>query len=436
MSEVVLFIAVCTVLTLIAIAIVVVPLLRGSRDIAEEEARRHQEVLGILRQQRDELERDHERGLVDIDEYEESKAEIERRVIEETKDRAVMVTGPNRTSQVLAGLFTILIPVFSVLAYLAWGRFTAMDPRFLELMENHRLQQEMGSAQSVKSVQIEIDAQKARLKENPNDGQAWYTLAVIYAQMQRPDESVKAFKELNRLYPDNADLLAQMADQMASATAGVVTPEVVTVLEKALRIDPNQQTALLLMALNAWDRERYLDAVRYWERVLVQIPPNMTEERAQIENNIREAKRLGGEADKTSMNSAQPSADNLAPVPTEKALPDVEIAGRVVLAEGLKGKVSPDDVVFVYARPQDEKMPVAFMRIKASDLPYAFKLTQKTTMGIGLKKTLRDYDTVVVGARLSHQGNFMLQPGDLEGEVDHPVKVGTTDVTVTIAHER
>ena len=42
-------------------------------------------------------------------------------------------------------------------------------------------------------------------------------LARTAAQMNRFDESVEAFKKLNALVPNNADIIADMADMMAAA---------------------------------------------------------------------------------------------------------------------------------------------------------------------------------------------------------------------------
>ena len=57
----------------------------------------------------------------------------------------------------------------------------------------------------------------------------------------------------------------------------------------------------------------------------------------------------------------------------------------------------------------------------------------KTAMGAD---TLRNVDTVIVGARISKTGNFMPQSGDLEGEMKSPVEVGDRGVVVQITSVR
>ena len=80
-------------------------------------------------------------------------------------------------------------------------------------------------------------------------------------------------------------------------------------------------------------------------------------------------------------------------------------------------------------------MPVAFTKVKVKDLPYNFELNETMRMAMGAE-TLANTKIVVVGARISKTGNFMPQPGDLEGEMDQPVEVGDRGLIVTIRKVR
>ena len=81
------------------------------------------------------------------------------------------------------------------------------------------------------------------------------------------------------------------------------------------------------------------------------------------------------------------------------------------------------------------RMPVAFTKVKVKDLPYNFELNETMRMAMGAE-TLANTKIVVVGARISKTGNFMPQPGDLEGEMDQPVEVGDRGLIVTIRKVR
>ena len=453
MSTITIFTIICVLFCLVAIAAVCLPLVKGRPNAVAEEDERHAQVLAILRQQKEELERDKAEGRVDIDEYEETKSEIERRVIEETREHAGSFNGPTVWTKILAVVLAVAIPASAVFGYLAWGRYTSMDPEFIRLMEQQQVHQRTGhsAAELTQSVKL----LEEQVKKSPDDPNAWFLLARTYGSIGRFNDSVDAYRQVDRIVPNNANVLADMADVMAAANGKVITPDVVAVLEKSLRIDPNQWKALLLLALNAWDKQNYADAAQYWERVLRVTPPDFPD-RKQIEENIREAKRLGGIADKqadgkgvdgtvpapataapaTVSPAAGASSMKSAPVPTTQAVGPREIKGVVSIDPALASKVRPDDSVFIYARPvKGSKMPVAFLKVKASELPYEFTLTGKTTMAAGMS-SLADVDKVIVGARLSLTGNFMPQEGDIEGENPEAVKVGAEGVKVVLSHER
>jgi cytochrome c-type biogenesis protein CcmH len=96
----------------------------------------------------------------------------------------------------------------------------------------------------------------------------------------------------------------------------------------------------------------------------------------------------------------------------------------------LTASVSPDDAVFIFARPsQGSRMPLAIIKKQVRDLPVAFTLDDSTGMGNGA--TLSGAGEVVVGARISRSGQAMPQSGDVEG-LSSPVKVGARGVAVVM----
>lgn len=439
------FIIICVVMTLIAVLAVVLPLWFGGR--VNPDADRRSQVLAILRQQAADLEAERAAGRIDEDEFEESRMELERRVLEETRQEDQARSGKSTlVARILAVIFLIVIPTASSLAYLALGRYTAMDPQFIAMMEEQSARQRGHSGIEMQRM---LDKLRADLEKDPMNANGWFMLARTAAQMNRFDESVEAFKKLNALVPNNADIIADMADMMAAANGKVITPDTEALLKKALRLDPNQWKALALLAIQAWDRQQYVNAALYWQKLLQVVPPDFPD-RDQIESNIAEAKRLGGVNDSISavspkaadQNAADASAAaedaaaaaKTAPVPTASPADMKSVAGTVIISDELRAKTKPDDVVFIYARPAEgSRMPVAFMKVTVKDLPYNFTLDSTTTMGMGMTQTLENVKAVIVGARISKTGNFMPQAGDLEGEMPNPVEVGDRGLVVQIS---
>lgn len=419
------FIIICSVFTLITIACVCVPLWTGGNKPDEDERNRRETVLAILRQQSDDLERDREAGRLDVDEYEEARLELEHRVLEETRAVKEMNAPARQTAAKIAAVaLAIIIPASAVMGYLALGRYTAMDPAFIRLMENQR---PSSNGHSQAEMQRQIEKLQDRVKAEPRDANGWFLLARACASVGRYDEALQAFRELSKLVPNNADIMADMADMMSAANGKVITPEVVDVLQNALKINPNQWKALALLAIHSWDRERYADAAAYWERLLKVVPPDFSDI-DQIRTNINEAKRLGGVSDAMSSSRAQLDTQT----EPEPAVFEASVSGTVLISDAMAKRVKPDETVFIYARAvKGSAMPLAFLKIKAKDLPYNFKLTDHMTVPTGGAK-LSDVKTVIVGARVSPSGNFMPQAGDLEGEMAQAVQVGDSGVIVTI----
>lgn len=427
------FIIICVLMAVIAVAAVFYPLWTGGRSDADASQREH--VLGILRQQAADLEAERAAGRIDQDEYEETRMELERRVLEEARQEKVEQSGTaSKLTKQLAIVLAVIIPAAAAFGYVALGRYTAMDPAFLAAMERQSTQSRGHSAAEMQKMMNDL---RAQLEANPQNPEGWFMLARVAASVNRFDDALEAFKRLDALVPNNADIIADMADMMAAANGKVITPDVEKLLQKALSIDPGQWKALALLAINAWDKQQYAKAAEYWERLVQVVPPDFPD-LDQIRANIDEAKRLGGVNDSISQSS--PNARQLSgageSVPTASPENGRVIAGTVTLADDLKGKVSPTDTVFIYARPvSGSRMPVAYTSIEVKDLPYNFTLNESMTMAMGAD-TLRNVDTVIVGARISKTGNFMPQSGDLEGEMKSPVEVGDRGVVVQITSVR
>lgn len=418
------FICISAFLVLIALVFVIWPLVTKRRD--EGEANRRELNLAVLRQQYAELEAEHAAGRVPDDEFEETRSEIEARVLEETRSADEVEQKGGRQGQYAAFALAVLIPVSAFLIYLEIGAPIAMDPDFT------RQQRQMMAAQGGHSdaeILEQIAILEERLKEQPDNPDGWMMLARTQASFKNWAKSAEAFEQVNRLVPDNPDVMADWADVLAAAQGGSLDGRPREIIEAVLKIDPTHWKALALMGTLCYNKQDYKGAVQYWTRMLAGVEKG-SEEWRQIAENIEQARHLGGlpPSENASLLAAQAAPDAAkSPAAAQKF-----IDGSVEVAPELKDKVGPNDVVFIYARPiEGSKMPVAFMRIKASELPATFHLDSSSTMGMGMK-TLNEVDEVIVEARVSRSGNFMPASGDLEGTVEGKVAVGKQSVKVII----
>jgi cytochrome c-type biogenesis protein CcmH len=280
-----------------------------------------------------------------------------------------------------------------------------------------------GSGRSLSQDQLQrmVDQVSETLKTKPDDTASWVMLAHSYEMMGRFPEALAAYAKLSALLPKDASVLADYADAMGVANGRSLQGEPAKLIARALALDAKNLKALTLAGKEAFERKAYAESVDYWERA--RSAATDATFIAQIEVNIAESRALGGlTAPKTKLSaSANSSAASAAAS---------FITGRVTVAAALKGQFGPDDALFVFARPAEgSRMPVALMRRKASDLPFDFALDDSMAMVPEFK--LSKQAKVIVGARISKQGDARPQAGDLQ-VLSAPVAVGTKGIKLEI----
>ena len=412
-----LFVLIAVGMVAIALAAVLIPLLRGSTPGVLREATN----VAILRDQLRELDADLDAGTMPRDRYDQAKQELLQRALEESKSvEAVAAKAPQSAAWTAAVLGSTL-PIAALLLYLALGNHDAFAPL--------AVQSKPAGEHKVTRQDIEALAEKlaAKLKDDPANVDGWVMLARTYQALDRNEDSARAFDRAVALLPDNADLLADYADLLATIDGGF-REKSVQLIEQALKADPRHWKALALAGTAAFNRKDYKTAVGYWERMKATVPPT-SPLAGSIDASIAEARELGG---------LKAAAAPAAPLPATPAAPPAataasagaRIAGTVQLAPALAGKVSPTDTVYIFARAVDgPRMPLAILKKQAKDLPVTFALDDSMAMTPSL--ALSNFPSVVVGARVSKSGSATPQSGDLEG-LSSAVKLGATGLAVVI----
>ncbi|MHB1117224.1 c-type cytochrome biogenesis protein CcmI [Sideroxydans sp.] len=411
-----LFWILCAALVAIAIAFIVYPLWRGApkrNDVARDAAN-----LEILRDQIAEMDTDLKNGLLTPELYEQGKRELETRVLEEVVPAATTPAGsPSKT---LAIVLAVLLPIMSVGVYLVVGDVGALSPA-----NPHA---GMSSGGEVRT-DTGISALEKRVAANDQDGEAMVLLARSYMEIDRFADSAKVYAKLVKLIPDEAWVWADYADAQAMAAGQTLRGKPTEFINKALQLDPNHMKGLALAGSAAMERGDFAAAIKYWDKLLKQLPPG-SEDAMAIQGGINEARQLlshmksGGKTAPMLEQIAPP--EQMAPAAAGKE----RITGRVTLDPSLKGKYSPDDTLFVLARAAEgPKMPLAIVRMRVADLPLDFELDD--SMAMAPQMTLSAFDQVVIVGRISKSGTAMPQAGDAEG-FSVTVKPGTRNVKLKI----
>jgi cytochrome c-type biogenesis protein CcmH len=394
------FIVSAAVLLLLAVAIVLRPLLRGAAGtgVARDKAN-----FEIYRDQFAELENDLRSGVLGAGQFDQAKADLERRVLEEAARPVEGVTGARRgrAAPIAVG---VLIPVAAVLLYLQFGSLEGLDV-------THHAAREVSSVTAAHFQEM-TEKLAARMRKKPDDAEGWMMLGRAYRALEHFDEAADALGKAVALNPGNADLLADLAEALALRSGRTLAGEPTRLLERALKLDPNNDKVLALSGSAAFERKDYKAAIRHWEALLKR--PGVSGELAQaLSAGIAEARAL----------STGKKTVAAKPAPGR-------VSGTVTLDAALRARTAPEDTVFVYARAaQGPRMPLAIVKVQVKDLPYNFSLDDSMAMMPEMK--LSAFSEVIVSARVSKSGSAKPAVGDLEG-ASAQVSPGANGVTVAI----
>jgi cytochrome c-type biogenesis protein CcmH len=409
---------------LVAILFVALPLWRGTsknNSVARDAAN-----LEILRDQISEMDNDLKNGLLTPELHEQGKRELQSRVLDEVgHDQDVAPVNARNPFKIMAVVLSVLLPLVVIGLYLKIGTPDAFSPQ-----TSHSATSDMGAPHS----EAGISALEKKVEANPADGESLVLLARSYMDAERFGESAKAYEKLTKLIPEEAWVWADYADALAMAQGQTLRGKPTELVNKALALDPNSMKGLALAGSAAMERGDFAVAITSWEKLRGLVPPGGEDDKM-LENGLKEARQMmshikGGKPPMMAQGE-MPSAMAAPAAPAQQAAGGKErITGRVTLSDALKGKVSPDDTVFVLARAAEgPKMPLAILRKQVRDLPLTFELDDSMAMAPQMK--LSAFDQVVVVARISKAGSAMPQPGDALG-MSNPLRPGTKNVNVKI----
>jgi len=289
---VILFWVICALLIVIALAFVLPPALQRSEENVVSDDERKQANIAVYRDQLSELEADRLNGIVAEDQYETDRDEIERRLLEDTATaRSKKTTGVAPiNARNTAYLLGFGLPLIAIIFYLKVGepdRITNPAPVGAPPSAASEAPPERTQAQ----IEENVSKLAKRLESNPNDAQGWTMLARSYSSMEKYSEAVNAYAKATELNPKDADLLAEYAFVTGMAGGRSLEGKPTEIINRALKVDPENAKALQLAGSAAFQAKDYKKAIDYWQRVLKKVPPG-SEVAETITARINEAKTL------------------------------------------------------------------------------------------------------------------------------------------------
>lgn len=387
---------------LLLLVLVLVLLLRPFFFPAKElEISRRQMNAVIYREELEKLEAERLSGAVDTKSYEQAHAEMRQRLFQDTDeaDDLAVMGSPKKT----------IIGICIFVALLSAGFYYALGDayRVAEKKSEKPITQE--------SVEKMVAEFAAKMEKEPDNLKGWAMLARSYRILGRNADAEKAYQRAGSFVDSDPQLLADYADVLAANANGNFAGKPLQLINKALSLDPDNLLALWLSGTASFNAQDYKAAVRSWERLAKQLPPDTDEARA-IAASLAEARSKGG----------------LSPA-TAPAINGRGVSGQIDIAPELKARLKSGDVLMVIARKPGERMPVAVLKAPVSSFPMSFMLNDSLAMNPNA--LVSQLPEVSVEVRVSKTGMAMPEPGDLIS-APQTVKVGASNVRLLINQVR
>ena len=386
-------------LALVAMAFLLIPLLRGRR--AQAEADRTALNVALYQERLAELDAQHAAGTLDDAQLQAGRAEAARELLADTEGEGERRSRLGRAAPLLAA---VLLPLLGLGLYLHWGA-----------SEKLALSREL--AEPPHSMAEMTERLEKAVQAQPDSAEGWYFLGRTYMTQERFEDAAKAFERAANLSGRQSEVLGQWAQALYFANGKKMAGAAQALADEALKQNPEEVTTLGLMGIAAFEDQRYADAVDYWQRLVAALPAD-DPSRAAIQSGIERARQHLVER-----------GEKLPEAPAAAATAGVTLKVRVDLSDAVKGQVRPDDSVFVFARAVNgPPMPLAVKRLKVADLPDEVSLSDADAMMPQLK--LSAFPQVELVARVSRAGNAI--SGEWIGRSQPLSTAGAGDQAVTI----
>jgi cytochrome c-type biogenesis protein CcmH len=387
------------VMTLMAFLIVLPPLWRKRDNTAVDDL--DQRNIKIARDRLAELKANKASGGISQAQYDEQVIELEQALSDDLE--ITHSTGKSDSQgRWLVYVLVVAIPVLSAALYWTLGDYQAIS-RINDPTQAAQTDPADPATPSPEAINKMVAGLAEKLKKEPKNLEGWLMLGRSYKMLQRIPEAVEAFARAYQLAGEKVEVMLPYAEVIALSSDNNWAGKPLSLVMKALTIDPNNLNGLWFAAMANAQQGDKKTAVGYL-RKLEAVLPAESPDKQQIHDLIVNSER---------------ALANATPAPSSKsaASPGVSVAIQVSLAAELQADAKPEDTVFVYAQAlSGPKMPLAIVRKQVKDLPLSISLSDAQSMLPNMK--LSSFKQVRLLARISKSGNPMPQTGDLIGVIE------------------
>jgi cytochrome c-type biogenesis protein CcmH len=243
-------------LTVATLVLVLAPLLRNRTPPPA----RAEFDLAVFRDQLAEVDRDRERGLLDAEQAEAARIEVERRMLAAADEQTPAPPEPRQRhgGLVFAALAIVFVPAGAFGLYLTLGTPGIPDQPWAA-------RETPGpTANGLASMETAVAKLSERLQKDPNNAEGWILLGRSYLTMERYPESADAFRRALALNGSDPDLAAAYGEALVAAAGGEVTPDARQAFQSAFDAAPDNPKARYYLALHLAQQGDLNGALRGW----------------------------------------------------------------------------------------------------------------------------------------------------------------------------
>ena len=401
------FIFIAALITLLTIALLILPLVRNRNIISYE---RKAQNIHFAKERLAELEQQLKNAAISAADYEALKLEIENTLAEDIdiaqQSEQTHAKVASKSNAVLIGLLCLCIPIAVALVYLSTGKPQAIV-----------VQQQAAQAPSAQDIEQLISSIETRLKTNPDDAVGWRILSRTYLALGRNRQARDGFLKLISLEGESPNVLISLAEASAALVGGELAGQPIAYAQRALELEPGNPQALWLIGLNAAQKEQNDKAIKVWSELLPQLAA-APQQQQELRDIIAETKA------KIETNKQDTNTNN--------SINNLNV--RVSINQKILKLSQPDDLVFVFARAQNgPPAPLAVKRLQVKDLPAIVSLGDSDAMLPQFRLSL--FEDISITARVSKSSNPIAQTGDYQSATVTSKNTNAETINLHIANQ-
>lgn len=124
------------------------------------------------------------------------------------------------------------------------------------------------------SADAQVAVMQDRAEQHPTDANGWIQAARAQAMLNHGMAAVDDYRRAAALRPNDANVLADLADMLAATGNGSLDGEPIQLVDRALAIDPNHVKALALKGSYAMTQRDFRTALGAWNQALKVAQPD------------------------------------------------------------------------------------------------------------------------------------------------------------------